>query len=68
MKVATKPGRNGHAFWSPVLLEDLTGLEDLSGLVRIRICRILEFSEWGDIRLILKCLSILIRTNNSKTA
>jgi hypothetical protein len=48
----------------PALSEDLTGLEDLSGLVvRIRIYRIREFSEWGGFYSVnSEILEILIRT------
>ncbi len=54
----------GNEFCWSILSEDLTGLEDLSGLiVRIRICRIREFSEWGGVSFCnSKILEILILT------
>ena len=56
-------------FGYPALSEDLTGFEKLSGLVvRIRIYRIREFSEWGGFYSVnSEILEILIRTIGNTT-
>jgi hypothetical protein len=56
----------GNEFGLPALSEDLTGFEKQSGLVvRIRIYRIREFSEWGGFYSAnSKILEILIQTTS----